>query len=230
MTDPEPLLSRLDVVIPTLNAAATLPTTLANLPRGVAVIVSDGGSADATLDIARSFGCQIVVGARGRGRQLSAGAQHATRPWRLFLHADTRILPDGWNAVVRHMTGHDAEGSAGSLRLSIDDPGWQARMIEHAVAWRVRWLGLAYGDQGLLIHRDLYDSIGGYPDLPLMEDVEIMRRLGRARHAVLDGCAITSAARWQRRGWTRQTVLNLACVSLFHLGMPAERIARLYER
>jgi len=103
-------------------------------------------------------------------------------------------------------------------------------VIERAVAWRVRWFGLAYGDQGLLIHRDLYGAIGGYPDLPLMEDVEIMRRLGRSRHIVLDGQAHTSASRWRRRGWVGQTVLNLTCVNLYRLGVPIERIARLYGR
>lgn len=229
MTEPEPL-SKLDVVIPTLNAAATLQMTLAALPQGVAVTVSDGGSADTTLEIASGFGCRIIEGPRGRGRQMSEGAKVATRPWRLFLHADTRVSPEGWTAVVRHMTRQDGPESAASLRLSIDDPAWQARVIERAVGWRVRWLGLAYGDQGLLIHRDLYQAIGGYPDLPLMEDVEIMRRLGRARHVVLDGLARTSAARWQRRGWIRQTALNLTCVSLFRLGIPVDRIARLYDR
>ncbi len=223
-------LDRLDVVVPTLNAAATLAATLACLPSGVAVTVSDGGSTDATLDIAGAAGCRIVTGPRGRGRQLTAGAQAATRPWRLFLHADTTVSLHGWTAIARHMARPDGPGLAASLRLSIVDPAWQARVIERSVAWRARRFGLAYGDQGLLIHRQLYDSIGGYPGWPLMEDVEIMRRLGPARHVVLDGAALTSAERWRRRGWIRQTALNLTCVGLYRLGVPVERIARLYER
>lgn len=220
----------LDVVIPTLNAAATLAATLAALPEGAAVIVSDGGSTDATCDVARAAGCRIVAGPRGRGRQLAAGAEVAARPWRLFLHADTVVLPQGWTAIARHMARPDGAGFAASLRLAIDDRAWQARVIERAVAWRVRHFGMAYGDQGLLIHRDLYAAIGGYADLPLMEDVEIMRRLGRKRLAVLDGEVRTSARRWRRRGWIGQTALNLTCVSLYRLGVPAERIARLYDR
>jgi len=223
-------LDQLDVIIPTLNAAATLTATLANLPSGVAVTVSDGGSTDSTLKIARAGGGRIVTGPSGRGRQLAAGAEVADRPWRLFLHADTIVSPEGWAAIDRHMAGPEGARSAASLRLVINDPAWQARMIERAVAWRVRRFGLAYGDQGLLIHRDLYDTIGGYPDLRLMEDVEIMRRLGRERHVVLDGEARTSAVRWQHRGWIGQTALNLTCISLYRLGVPVERIARLYDR
>ncbi len=220
----------LDVIIPTLNAAATLPATLATVPPGAAVIVSDGGSTDDTLRVARSARCRIVEGPRGRGRQLAAGADASTRPWRLFLHADTLISPQGWSAIARHMASAGGEQAAGTLRLVVDDPAWQARVVERGVAWRVRWFGLAYGDQGLLIHRDLYAAIGGYTDLPLMEDVEIMRRLGRARHRVLQGEARTSAVRWRRRGWIGQTMLNLTCVSLYRLGVPVDRIARLYDR
>lgn len=220
----------LDVIIPTLNAAATLPATLATVPPGAAVIVSDGGSTDDTLRVARSARCRIVEGPRGRGRQLAAGADASTRPWRLFLHADTLISPQGWSAIARHMASAGGEQAAGTLRLAVDDPAWQARVVERGVAWRVRWFGLAYGDQGLLIHRDLYAAIGGYTDLPLMEDVEIMRRLGRARHRVLQGEARTSAVRWRRRGWIGQTMLNLTCVSLYRLGVPVDRIARLYDR
>jgi rSAM/selenodomain-associated transferase 2 len=220
----------LDVIIPTLNAAATLPATLASVPRAAAVIVSDGGSTDLTAGVARAARCRIVEGPRGRGRQLAAGAGASTRPWRLFLHADTIISPQGWAAIAGHMASAGGEQVAGSLRLAVDDPAWQARVVERAVALRVRWFGLAYGDQGLLIHRDLYAAIGGYADLPLMEDVEIMRRLGRARHRVLQGEARTSAARWKRRGWIGQTVLNLTCVGLYRLGVPVDRIARLYDR
>lgn len=226
MTD----LDGLDVVIPTLNAAATLLATLAGVPQGVVVVVSDGGSTDGTRDIARAAGCRVVEGPRGRGRQLAAGAEAATGPWRLFLHADTRVSPQGWTAIARHMARPEHAQVAASLRLAIDDQAWQARVIERAVAWRVQLFGLAYGDQGLLIHRGLYGAIGGYPDLPLMEDVEIMRRLGRKRLAVLDGEARTSATRWRRRGWVRQTAMNLTCVSLYRLGVPVDRIVSLYGR
>lgn len=223
-------LEQLDVIIPTLNAAGSLATTLAALPPGVAVIVSDGGSTDGTSAMAQAAGARVVSGPAGRGRQLAAGAGAASRPWRLFLHADTTVSPEGWAAIGRHLEHPEGRGLAASLRLTIDDPAWQARVIERAVVLRVRHLGLPYGDQGLLIHRDLFEAVGGYPDQPLMEDVEIMRRLGRARHVVLSGEARTSAARWKRRGWIRQTALNLTCLGLYRLGVPADRIAKLYGR
>ncbi|MGV9010016.1 TIGR04283 family arsenosugar biosynthesis glycosyltransferase [Brevundimonas sp.] len=221
---------RLDVIIPTLNAGGTLSRTLASLPSGVAVTISDGGSSDATIAIAGAAGCRIIQGDPGRGRQLAAGARAAERPWRLFLHADTLVRSDGWEAIIEHMARPEAKSSAASLRLVIDDTAWQARVIERGVALRVRWLVLPYGDQGLLIHRDLYQAVGGYCDLPLMEDVEIMGRLGRARHVALKGCARTSAVRWRRRGWLGQTVLNLSCLILYRFGVSADRIAGLYGR
>ena len=223
-------LEQIDVIIPTLNAATSLAATLAALPPGVAVIVSDGGSTDHTTAIAHAAGARVVTGPRGRGCQLAAGAREATRPWWLFLHADTTVSPEGWAAISRHIERPDARNLAASLRLEIDDPAWQARVIEKAVAWRVRHMGLPYGDQGLLIHRDLYGAVGGYPDLPLMEDVEMIRRLGKGRHVGLSGAARTSAARWRRRGWIRQTALNLTCISLYRLGVSAGRIAKLYGR
>lgn len=220
----------LTVVIPTLNVADTLAATLRALPSGADVVISDGGSTDSTLEIARAAGCRIVRGSPGRGRQLAAGAAAADQTWLLFLHADTVVSPQGWTDIARHMVRPGGQRVAASLRLSVDDPAWQARVVERAVAWRVKWFGLAYGDQGLLIHRDLYAAIGGYPDLPLMEDVEIMRRLGPARHVAMEGEAHTSAARWRRRGWIGQTVRNLTCVSLYRLGVPIDRILTLYNR
>ncbi len=223
-------LPALDVVIPTLNAAADLPATLAALPPGAAVIISDGGSTDATVDIAGAAGCRIVIGPRGRGGQLRRGAEAATRAWRLFLHADTTVSPDGWSAIARHINSAHGADFAASLRLSIRSDAWQARWVERGVALRVRCLGLPYGDQGLLIHRDLYAAIGGYSDQPLMEDVEILGRLGRSRHVALDGEARTSAARWERRGWFGQTVRNMTCLALYRSGVSAQRIVALYER
>ena len=105
-----------------------------------------------------------------------------------------------------------------------------ARRLERWVAWRVAVLALPYGDQGLLIHRSLYDRVGGYRPLPLMEDVDLVRRLGRRRLTVLGAAAVTSARRWRQDGWLRRSARNLLCLTLFYAGVPAERIARLYGR
>ncbi len=218
------------VVVPTLNASATLARTLATLLPSVAVVVSDGGSSDETVRIASHLGAAVVTGPRGRGHQMAAGARAIDRPWLLFLHADTRMSPEAWGTVEGHVRDPASTGRAGTFALMIDDPAWQARAIERAVASRVRWLGLPYGDQGLLIHRDLYQAIGGFRDLPLMEDVDIARRLGRRRITPLKASVSTSAARWRRRGWARQTALNLTCVGLFLVGIDIERVVKLYDR
>jgi hypothetical protein len=113
---------------------------------------------------------------------------------------------------------------------SSDDRAWQARLIELGVRLRVALLALPYGDQALLIHRSLYKEAGGYCDLPLMEDVDLVRRLGRRRLARLDGTATTSAERWRRRGWARQSLANLRCLILYMSGAPIERIVRARGR
>lgn len=232
MTSPHPNLSldEVTVVIPTLNAAATLAQTLASVPHGPDVVVSDGGSTDGTVGLARAAGARIVEGPRGRGRQLAAGARGAARPWLLFLHADTRMTTRGWAAVAARVADPGAVDRAAVFHLRIDDPAWQARVIERGVALRVCLLALPYGDQGLLIHRSLHEAVGGYSAMPLMEDVDLARRLGRARLALLPEPVLTSARRWRRRGWVRQTLLNAACLSLYRLGVPIDRIERLYGR
>ena len=216
----------LSVVIPTLNAAGTLGACLEHVAGAGELVVADGGSTDVTLAIAERQGARIVRSERGRGIQLGAGAQAASGDWLLFLHADT-LLGQGWReAVKRHLS--EAPDAAASFELRLSDPAWQARLVERAVGIRVRLLGLPYGDQGLLVPRALYEAVGGYRPLPLMEDVDLVRRIGRRRLRPLGEPAWTSAARWQRDGWARRSARNLACLALWRLGMPAERVERLY--
>ncbi len=214
-------------VIPTLNAASTLPASLAALGGLVAVVVSDGGSTDGTPDVAHACGATVVTGPRGRGQQIAAGVEAARTPWLLLLHADTRLAPGWAAAAAAHMQG--APGRAGYFRFALDSPDPRARRLERAVAWRCRALALPYGDQGLLIARDLLDKVGGVRPLPLMEDVDLVRRLGRRRLAGLGAASVTSAARWEREGWRLRSARNLACLALWGAGVPAAWVARLYR-
>lgn len=216
----------ISVVIPALNAEAVLPATLERLRGADETIVVDGGSEDKTAAVAGDGGARAILAPRGRGEQLRAGAAAARGDWLLFLHADTR-LGRGWrDAAEAHAARHP--GKAGCLRFRLDDPSWQARALEQAVAARVRLFGLPYGDQGLLVPRPLYDAVGGYRPLPLMEDVDLVRRIGRRRLRVLGADALTSAERWRRDGWAKRSARNLACLALWRAGMSPERIARIY--
>lgn len=217
---------RLSVVIPTLNAEASLAATLASAAEADEVIVADGGSVDATVAIAADAVARVVAAPRGRGPQLAAGAEAASGDWLLFLHADTR-LPPGWRAAGEEFAAlHPA--AAGYFRLRLDDPAPAARRIERFAAWRARRLGLPYGDQGLLIPTSLYRAIGGYRALPLMEDVDLARRLGHARLVALPLAATTSASRYRRDGWRLRPLRNLLCLALWFAGVPPRLIARLY--
>jgi rSAM/selenodomain-associated transferase 2 len=212
----------LSVIIPTLNASSFLPNTLTAI-RGVEeIVVVDGGSTDSTPKLAEALGARVITSPRGRGGQIAAGVETASHQWLLVLHADTRLAP-GWQAAV-----HDDPGCAGYFRFALDSSDPRARRLERLVAWRCRTFGLPYGDQGLLIHRDLLRDIGGMRPLPLMEDVDLVRRLGRNRLVALRADATTSATKWERQGYLRRSARNLMCLTLWFAGLPPRHIKRLY--
>jgi rSAM/selenodomain-associated transferase 2 len=227
----------ISVVIPTLNAESHLGRTLTALvPAAVdglvrEVIIADGGSGDATEAIAEAAGARFLRAERGRGQQLRAGGCEAKSRWLLFLHADTVLQPPWEEDAVRFMRAVD-QGDAGDaaavFRFALDDSGILARMMEAAVDLRCRVLRMPYGDQGLLISRRLYDEIGGFQPLALMEDVDLIGRLGRRRLVRLGARALTSASRYRREGYARRALRNLTCVALYHLRVPTRFLVKLY--
>ncbi len=220
----------LSIVIPTLNEAARLPATLAALGGGpqMEIVISDGGSEDGTVALAQEAGARIVAGSRGRGAQLAAGAAAAAGDRLLFLHADTR-LGAGWQSGADAFVADPRNRQrAGYARFRLDDPDPRARTLEARVAWRCRRFGLPYGDQGLLIGRDFYRALGGYRPIPLFEDVDLVRRIGRRRLVPLDIDAITGADRFVRAGYRRRSAANLILLSLYFFGVPPAWLARLY--
>ena len=228
----------ISVIIPTLNAEAGLGGTLTALvPAAVdglvrEVIVVDGGSGDRTAAIVDQAGAQLVSRSGGRGYQLEAGARRARFPWLLFLHADT-VLESGWErdalAFMEAVDGGKRALAAAAFRFGLDDMGLRPRVLERLVAMRCALLRLPYGDQGLLIPKLLYADIGGYNPHPLMEDVDIVRRLGRRRVVMLRSRAVTSAARYRNDGYLRRSTRNVTCLFLYFLGVPTTVISRLYR-
>ncbi|MEO0720206.1 MAG: TIGR04283 family arsenosugar biosynthesis glycosyltransferase [Pseudomonadota bacterium] len=223
----------LSIVIPVLNAAAHLPTTLTSIRSAPQqetireIVVVDGGSQDGSAKIAQSYDARVLQSSVGRGRQLSAGAAAATAPWLLFLHADTRPDP-GWIEKIQDRIRREDFDQAAVFRLRFDDAASSARVIERGVAWRTKALALPYGDQGLLISRKLYDAVGGYSAIPLMEDVDLIRRIGRRRFVMLDHHVTTSAERYQRDGYVLRVLRNLTILSLYFLGVSPKTLAKLY--
>lgn len=221
--------AKLSVVIPTLNAGAALPGCLGALMAGVEaglireLVVSDGGSQDATLTIAEEVGAVQVSGAPSRGGQLARGAGAAGGEWFLFLHADS-VLPDGWSDVV---AAQISAGHPAYFRLQFDIRGLAPAVVAGWANLRSRLFGLPYGDQGLLISRADYEAVGGHPDIPLMEDVALVRRL-KGRLKMLPLAITTSADRYRRDGWRRRGMRNLSLLIRYFAGAAPEDLARRY--
>ena len=220
----------LSAVIPALDEAAALPALLADL-RALGdsldeVVVVDAGSSDATAAVAVAGGARVVHAPRGRAHQLNAGAGSATGDWLLFLHADSRMGPDA-RAAIRQVLAGIPPVEAATFRFAIDLPPRWRRFIESGQSLRETLTGLAYGDQGLLVRRDCFEEVGGYPELPLMEDVAIVRRL-RKQFGVtrLSAPVLTSGRRYLQRGILRTWLAHSLLISLYLAGVSPARLAR----
>ncbi|MEM1139453.1 MAG: TIGR04283 family arsenosugar biosynthesis glycosyltransferase [Pseudomonadota bacterium] len=227
-------MASISVIIPTLNAQAGLPATLASLFDGAVeglvkeVVIVDGGSSDLTCTIAEETGARVVAAERGRGRQLALGAAEARADWLLFLHADT-VLAEGWIGAVTHFISRQAAcRQAAAFQFALDAKGLGAGWLSLIVRLRCWALRLPYGDQGLLISREHYDALGGFRPLPLMEDVDLVRRIGWRGMHLLPAKAVTSAERYRRGGYIFRPLRNIALLGLYFAGVAPERLARWY--
>ncbi len=222
---------RISVIIPTLNEAQQLPQTLLSLrdASNAEIVVVDGGSTDGTPEIADRAGCLVFRSPLGRALQQNAGAQAASGSILLFLHADTR-LPEGFDAHVRRALDQPRV-VAGAFRLRINGPQRTLRLIEYGVNLRTRCLQMPYGDQALFLKAETFCTVGGFPELPIMEDFELVHRLRRrGRIAVANAAVTTSARRWNTFGALRTTWSNQMVIMCYYLGVSPERLARWHCR
>lgn len=225
------------IIIPTYNAMPRLGDCLAALLQGLSTglvreaIVVDGGSSDASAQLAADMGCKVIhveEALRGRGAQLQAGAKVASGDWLLFLHGDT-VLGAGWSeTVARHIGGGDA-CKAAYFQLAFEGGGASADCVAAIANWRAGAMGLPYGDAGLLISRAHYTQVGGHQALALMEDVDLVRKIGGAHLAELNCVAETSPAKFVRGGWLLVSMRNILLVIAFILGVSPATLARWYK-
>lgn len=218
------------MVVPVWCDATALERLLAtrNTPQDQWVVArGEDDPESSVLDgLAVRFPDVVWVTARpGRGTQLNAGAAAADGDWLVFLHADSS-LPSGWRDEVLA-----SPCVWGCFRFALETDAWQARLIEKGVAFRVQWLSLPYGDQGIFVRRDVFQSAGGFPPYPLMEDVALVQRLWAVGPLYRSPLRVhSSARRWQRDGWWRRSLRNLSVLARYALGVPPERLVEPYER
>lgn len=223
----------LSVVIPTLNESRSLPLLLADLgrwPGPMQLLVVDGGSSDATATVAHLAGAEVLrSGERGRGQQLLLGSTKAREDWLLVLHADSRLHPH-WPAAVSTVINDPRNSSqAWTFNFQVDGDRLMLRMLEQAVALRSRWLQRPYGDQGLLIHRELLAKAGGYRPLALMEDLDLVMRLnGQATIRQLGLPLTTSGRRWRTHGVLRIAWRNARLRRRWRRGDDPAQLANTY--
>ena len=222
------------IVVPVLRDTPELAGLLDALqadrldPR-VEIVAVNGDAADRSLDPLRrrTVGVRWVDSEPGRGRQMNAGARASSGRWLLFLHADAR-LGRGWLAALAAADDRP-DVAGGAFRFTLASPHWAARIIEHGVAIRTRWLRLPYGDQAIFVRRERFDALGGYRPLGLMEDVDLVGRLRRRGRVWFPPVPVrVSARRWERDGWLRRTASNLALLVLYLAGVAPDRLARWY--
>ena len=222
---------RISIIIPTLNEAENIKEAIATtqLNTNIEVIVVDGGSDDVTVAIAQCLGVKVISSSSGRALQMNRGAVAATGEILLFLHADT-CLPTGFDDMVR--TALQQPGTvAGAFKLRIDASLLSLRWVEWGINVRSHFYQMPYGDQAIFLTKAVFHQIGGFPELPIMEDFELMRRLKRiGRIIIIPTPVVTSARRWLQKGVFKTTLLNQIVIIAYLLGVSPERICRWYRR
>ena len=222
---------KISIIIPVLNEAENIGLVISSIQRAenIEVIIIDGGSQDNTVKIAENLGVKVIVTNRGRALQMNAGAKIATGEILLFLHGDTQ-LPLGFETEIRK-TFINSNIIAGAFQLKINGDQLSLRVIEKTVFWRSKYLQMPYGDQAIFIKAITFGEIGGFPEQPIMEDFELIRRLNHlGKIEILSSSVITSGRRWQKLGVFKTTLINQLIVIGYYLGISPTKLAQWYRR
>jgi rSAM/selenodomain-associated transferase 2 len=221
---------KISVIIPTLDEADRIADLIARTREAgdCEIILVDGGSTDDTLTHATAADICITT-PRGRAGQQNAGAAAASGDVFLFLHADCSLEANAFEAIQQALANPKCVG--GCFQQTIDAPGLRYRLLEWGNGLRVRLCKWAYGDQGIFVRREVFESLGGFPDLKLMEDLYFMKRLKRSgRVRLLDARLHVSPRRWQQAGIIRQTLRNWTLITAAHCGVSTDRLAKFYAK
>ncbi|MGB7948756.1 MAG: TIGR04283 family arsenosugar biosynthesis glycosyltransferase [Candidatus Binatia bacterium] len=220
---------RISIVIPVLNEEKHITATVAALPRSQPheLVIVDGGSSDRTAEICNRLGATVLVSSRGRARQMNFGARRASGDVLLFLHADTRLPDSAFDDIQQALSNPQCVG--GRFDVQLDGAHWMLGVIGAMISLRSRLSQVATGDQAIFVRREVFAELGGYPDIPLMEDVAFSRALKRkGRVACLRSRVLTSARRWERDGVWRTILKMWALKSLYLAGISPLRLKRYY--
>jgi rSAM/selenodomain-associated transferase 2 len=225
-------MEKISIIIPVFNEAIIIQEVISRLlDRSTKeIIVVDGGSQDKTVELVKEMGVNVIISPQaGRALQMNLGAASATGEILLFLHADTQ-LPTGYQETIIEILSR-SQTIAGAFELAIASPEKSLRFIERMVNWRSRFLSLPYGDQALFLKASIFETMGGFTDLPIMEDFEFVRRLKKkGKIAIATTKVITSSRRWQKLGVWKTTLINQLIILGYYLGISPKKLARFYGR
>jgi rSAM/selenodomain-associated transferase 2 len=228
-------MERISIIIPVLNEEENIRFAIDSIfpSDNIEVIVVDGGSIDRTIEVVKELGVMLFSSQAGRANQMNLGAKYATGDILVFLHADTR-LPAGFDDLIRTSLGDVCRADnlpiAGAFSLKIDDISRRFRWVEWGIKYRSRFLKMPYGDQAIFLRAKVFDKIGGFPDMAIMEDFELMRRLQKLGSiAIIDRSVITSPRRWLQQGIFKTTLINQLMVLGYLIGVDLDRLVRLYR-